>query len=62
VKQRGAVGGRLMFQTAEFQVDDERVVPVLELARGKMSFLKPEDFDNLMGRTAMSIYPSLAPT
>jgi len=33
VKERGAVGGRLMFQTPEFQVDDERVAPVLERAR-----------------------------
>ncbi len=33
VRDRGAVGGRMMFQTAEFQVDDERVAPVMERAR-----------------------------
>ena len=33
VTERGAVGGRMMFQTAEFQVDDERVFPVMECAR-----------------------------
>ena len=33
VRDRGAVGGRMMFQTADFQVDDERVAPVMERAR-----------------------------
>ncbi len=33
VRERGAVGGRMMFQTADFSVDDPRVIPVLERAQ-----------------------------
>jgi L-fuconolactonase len=33
VSERGAIGGRMMFQTADFQVDDERANPVLQRAR-----------------------------
>jgi L-fuconolactonase len=33
VKEHGVVGGRLMFQTAEFQANDPRVTPVMERAR-----------------------------
>lgn len=33
VRERGAVGGRMMFQTPDFQVDDECVAPVMARAR-----------------------------
>lgn len=33
VRDRGVVGGRLMFQTDDFRASDERVSPVLERAR-----------------------------
>ena len=33
VRERGAVGGRLMFQAPDFSVDDPRVVPVLDRAQ-----------------------------
>ena len=33
VRERGLVGGRMMFQTPDFHVDDARVLPVLERAQ-----------------------------
>ena len=33
VREHGAVGARMMFQTADFQIDDERVSPVMQRAR-----------------------------
>ena len=55
-----AYGSKRLMWGSNYPMNHEHAVPgLLELARSKLSFLKPEDFDNLMGRTAMSIYPSL---
>ena len=61
VRERGAVGGRLMFQTPEFQIDDARVLPVFERAQ-KLAvplciFVRWQDLPRLAG--VVRRYPEL---
>ena len=52
--------GRLMWGS-NYPMNHEHPVPgLLELARRELAFLAPEHFDNLMGNTALSVYPSLS--
>ena len=57
----GAYGSKRLMWGSNYPMNHEHAVPgLVELARSELSFLPEQDFDNLMGETALSVYPSLA--